>query len=52
MPREPCLEVVGLLEVEPTILAGVSDATWKYANVEIHKLATRAHSLHALFHVC
>ena len=38
MPREPCVEVVGLLEVEPTFLAGVSDATWKYGNVEIRKL--------------
>ena len=43
--------VVGTLEVEPVLLARVSDATWLQADVEMHKFARRVHGLHALFHM-
>ena len=38
-PRGPCVGTVLLLEVEPTFLVRVSDATWQHADVEMRKLA-------------
>ena len=38
---------VGLLEVEPTFLARVHEATWWNADVEMQKLGCRAHASHA-----
>ena len=45
------MEVVGLVEVEPTFLARVSEATWQHADMEMHKFVKRLHGSHALFHV-
>ena len=43
--------VMGSLEVKPTLLARVLEATWQNSDVEMHKLVQRARGLHALFHV-
>ena len=43
--------VVGLLEVEVTFLACVSDAMWQHADMKMRKLVQRARSTHALFYV-
>ena len=51
MARGPRVGVMGVLEVKPTVLARVSDATWQHADVEMRKFASRARGLHALFHV-
>ena len=51
MPHGPRVEVVGLLEVEPTFLAYVSNATWQHADMNIRKFAQRARGLHTLFQV-
>ena len=50
-PRGPHEGVVGLLEIEPTFLARVSEATWQHSDVEMRKFLRRARGLHALFHV-
>ena len=50
-PRGPRVGAVMSLEVEPTFLARVSDATWQHADMEMQKLAQRARGSHALFHV-
>ena len=51
MLRGPRVGVVGSLEVEPTFLARVSEATWQHADVEMRKLVRIARGLHALFYV-
>ena len=51
MPCGPSVGVAGLLEVKPTFLACISEATWQYADVEMCKLIQRARGSHALFHV-
>ena len=42
---------LGSLEVKPTFLAYVSDATWQYTDIEVRKLAQRASGFHALLYV-
>ena len=39
------------MEVEPTFLARVFEATWQHTDVEISKFVRRARGLHTLFHV-
>ena len=51
MPRGPTVGTVLSLEVEPTFLARVANATWHDADVEMCKIAHRARESHALFHV-
>ena len=49
----PCVPRVGVMrswEVEPTVLARISDTTWQNTDVEMRKLARRSSSLHTLFH--
>ena len=50
-PRGPTVGTALSLEVEPTFLAHVANATWHDANVEMCKIARRARGSHALFHV-
>ena len=50
-PRGPAVETALSLEVEPTFLARVANATWHDADVEMRKIARRARGSHALFHV-
>ena len=40
-----------LLEVEPTFVALVAEATWAEADVEMKKLVHRAQGSHASFHI-
>ena len=51
MPRGPTVGTALSLEVEPTFLARVANATWHDADVEMRKIACRARGSHALFHV-
>ena len=46
-PCDPTYVHVGLLEVAPTFLARVYEATWQYADVEMQKLGHRACGSHA-----
>ena len=39
------------LEVEPTFLAHVHEATWQLSDAEMQKLVHRARGTHAMFHV-
>ena len=39
------------LEVEPTFLARVHEATWQASDAEMRKLVRRARGAHAMFHV-
>ena len=39
------------LEVKPTFLARVHEATWQASDAEMRKLARRARGTHAMFHV-
>ena len=50
-PRGPRGGHMASIEVEPTFLARVADATWQNADVEMRKLARRARGSHAQFHV-
>ena len=50
-PRDPTVGTILLLEVEPTFLARVLNATWHDADVEMRKTARHARGSHALFHV-
>ena len=50
-PRGPAVGIALSLEVEPTFLARVANATWHDTDVEMHKIAHRARGSHALFHV-
>ena len=50
-PRGPTVGNVMSLEVEPTFLAHVANATWHDADVKMCKIACRARGSHALFHV-
>ena len=43
--------VMGSLEVKPTFLARVLEATWQNSDVEMRKLVQRAYGSHILFHV-
>ena len=47
MPRDPRNVHVGLLEVEPTLLARVHEATWQIADMEMQKLGRKARGCHA-----
>ena len=51
MPCDPTYVHVGSLEVEPTFLARVYEATWQHTDVEMQKLGRRARGSHAEFHV-
>ena len=46
-PCDPTYVHVGSLEVEPTFLARVYEATWQHADVEMQKLGRRARGSHA-----
>ena len=50
-PRGPTVGTVTSLEVEPTFLACVVNATWNDADMEICKFASHARGSHALFYV-
>ena len=50
-PRGPTAGAVISVEVKPTFLARVANATWHYADVEMCKIAHCARGSHALFHV-
>ena len=50
-PRGTCVAHVLSLEVEPTFLARVAEATWANADVEMRKLVHRAQGSHASFHI-
>ena len=50
-PRGPAVGTALSLEVEPTFLARVANATWHDADVEMRKIARRARGSHVLFHV-
>ena len=50
-PRGPAVGTDLSLEVEPTFLARVANATWHDADVEMRKIARHTRGLHALFHV-
>ena len=50
-PRGPAVGTALSLEVEPTFLARVANATWHEADVEMRKIACHARGSHALFHV-
>ena len=50
-PRGPCDVHVASLEVEPTYLARVHEATWQNADVEMQKPGRRARGSHAQFHI-
>ena len=49
-PRGPTVGTALSLEVEPTFLAHVANATWYDADVEMRKIACHARGSHALFH--
>ena len=49
--RGPTVGAVMSLEVEPTFLARVANATWHDADVEMRKIARHTRGSHALFHV-
>ena len=51
MPRGTRVAHVLSLEVEPTFLACVAEATWANADVEMRKLVRRAQGSHASFHI-
>ena len=51
MPRGPAVGTALSLEVEPTFLACVANATWHDADMEMRKIANHARGSHALFHV-
>ena len=51
MPRGPTAGTVMSLEVEPTFLARVSNATWHDDDVEMRKIARHARGSYALFHM-
>ena len=46
-PSAHVVDQISLLEVEPTYLAGVHEATWQDADVEMRKLCRRARGSHA-----
>ena len=51
----PCATLVAhvlSLEVEPTFLACVAEATWAEVDVEMKKLICRAQGSHTSFHIC
>ena len=50
-PPGPAVGTALSLEVEPTFLARVANATCHDADVEMRKLARHARGSHALFHV-
>ena len=50
-PLGPTVATVVLLEVEPTFLARVTNATWHDADVDIRRFAHRARGPHVLLHV-
>ena len=49
--RSPVKGHVLSLEVEPTFLARVHEATWQATYAEMRKLAHRARGTHAMFYV-
>ena len=49
--RSPMQGHVLSLEVKPTFLACVHEATWQASDAEMRKLACRARGTHAMFHV-
>ena len=51
MPHGTRVAQVLSLEVEPTFLACVTEATWANADVEMRKLVRRAQGSHANFHI-
>ena len=51
MPRDTRVAHVLSLEVEPTFLACVVEATWAHADVEMQKLVHRATRTHASFRI-
>ena len=51
MPCGPVVGAVMSLEVEPTFLARVANATWHDSDVEMCKITRHARGSHALFHV-
>ena len=51
MPRGTRVAHALSLEVEPTFLARVAEATWANADVEMRKLVRRATGNHAGFHI-
>ena len=46
-PSAHVVDQISSLEVEPTYLARVHEATWQDADVEMSKLCRRARGLHA-----
>ena len=50
-PRGPTVGTAMLLEVEPTFLARVANATRHDSDVEMRKIARHARGSHALFHM-
>ena len=51
MPRGPTVGTVTSLEVEPTFLVHIANATWHDADMEMCKIVHHARGSHVLFHV-